>query len=125
VEYRVRGIYGGNRSNYTGSVSNNTAEYPVVKILLNATLSDRIHKDKNTKFATADMVDFCLEMDLDQPGYMTISADDIGDELIDLCNIREYVSTTTKGRIIYSKLSNVYTATLHQAASLSSNLKVS
>ena len=104
VEYRVRGTYGGNRSNYTGPVSNNTAEYPVVKILLNATLSDRIHKDKDTKFATADMVDFYLGTDLDQPGYMTISADDIGDELIDLYNLREYIVTTAKGRIIYFKV---------------------
>jgi hypothetical protein len=104
VEYRVRGTYGGNRSNYTGPVSNNTAEYPVVKILLNATLSDRIHKDKNTRFATADMTDFYLGTDLDQPGYMTISADDIGDELIDLYNMREYVVTTAKGRTIYFKV---------------------
>jgi len=29
-------------------------------------------------------MDFFLGTDLDQPGYMTISADDIGDELIDL-----------------------------------------
>ena len=104
VEYRVRGTYGGNRSNYEGPVSNNTAEYPVVKILLNATLSDRIHKDPNTKFATADMVDFYLGTDLDQPGYMTISADDIGEELIDLYNLRDYVITTAKGRIIYFKV---------------------
>ena len=104
VEYRVRGTYGGNRSNYTGPVSNNTAEYPVVKILLNATLSDRIHKDKNTKFATADMVDFYLGTDLDQPGYTAMSADDIGDELIDLYNLRDYIVTTAKGRFIYFKV---------------------
>jgi hypothetical protein len=91
VEYRVRGTYGGNRSNYSGPVSNNTAEYPVVKILMNAALSDRIHKDPDTKFATADMVDFYLGTDLDEPGYMSIQADDIGNELIDLYNLSSYI----------------------------------
>ena len=46
------------------------------------------------------MTDFYLGTDLDQPGYMTISADDIGDELIDLYNLPYYVVTTAKGRII-------------------------
>ena len=104
VEYRVRGTYGGNRSNYTGPVSSNTAEYPVVKILMNATLSDRIHKDKNTKFATADMVDFYLGTDLDKPGYMQISADEIGNELIDLYNMGSYVVNFNGKRFIYFKV---------------------
>jgi len=104
VEYRVRGTYGGNRSNYTGPVSSNTAEYPVVKILMNATLSDRIHKDKNTRFATADMVDFYLGTPLDKPGYMQISADIIGNELIDLYNMNDYVVDIKGKRYIYFKV---------------------
>ena len=104
VEYRVRGTYGGSNSNYSGPVSTNTAEYPVVKMLLNATLSDRIHKDPNTKFATADMTDFYLGTDLDQPGYMVIPADDIGDEIIDLYNLREFVALVNGKRLIYFKV---------------------
>jgi hypothetical protein len=104
VEYRVRGTYGGNRSNYTGPVSSNTAEYPVVKILMNATLSDRIHKDENTKFATADMVDFYLGTDLDKPGYMQISADEIGNELLDLYNMNDYVVNLNGKRFVYFKV---------------------
>ena len=104
VEYRVRGTYGGNRSNYTGPVSSNTAEYPVVKILMNATLSDRLHKDKNTRFATADMVDFYLGTELDKPGYMQISADSIGNELLDLYNMNDYVVSINGKRFIYFKV---------------------
>jgi hypothetical protein len=104
VEYRVRGTFGGNRSNYTGPVSSNTAEYPVVKILMNATVSDRIHKDPNTKFATADMVDFYLGTDLDQPGYMQINADDLGDELIDLYNLSSFVALLNGKRVVYFKV---------------------
>ncbi len=104
VEYRVRGTYGGNRSNYSGPVSNNTAEYPVVKILMNATLSDRLHKDPNTKFATADMVDFYLGTDLDEPGYMSIQADDIGNELIDLYNLSSYIVNVNGKRYVYFKV---------------------
>jgi len=63
-----------------------------------------MHRDKDTKFETADMVDFYLGMDLDQPGHMTISTDGIGDEVIDIYNLRDYNVTTAKGRIIYFKV---------------------
>ena len=104
VEYRVRGTYGGNKSNYTGPVSSNTAEYPVVKILMNATLADRLHKDKDTRFATADMVDFYLGTELDIPGYMQISADAIGNELLDLYNMNDYIVDINGKRFVYFKV---------------------
>jgi hypothetical protein len=104
VEYRVRGTCGGDRLNYKGQVSSNTAEYPVVKILMNATLSDRIHKNKNTRFATADMVDFYLGTDLDKPSYMQIAADTIGDELLDLYNMKDYIVNINGKRVVYFKV---------------------
>ena len=91
VDYRVRGTYGGNKSNYTGITSSQTAEYLTTKVLLNATLSDRLHKDPNTKFATADMVDFYLGAMLDQPGYLGMKASDFSQELIDMYSLREYI----------------------------------
>jgi hypothetical protein len=85
-------------------LSSNTAEYPVVKILMNATLSDRIHKNKNTRFATADMVDFYLGTDLDKPSYMQIAADTIGDELLDLYNMKDYIVNINGKRVVYFKV---------------------
>jgi hypothetical protein len=70
VEYRVRGTYGGDRS-----------EYLTTKVLINATLSDRVHKDPDTKFATTDMVDFYLEAMLDQPGYLGMKAATFSQEI--------------------------------------------
>ena len=91
VDRRVRGTYGGDRSNYSGITASQTAEYPVVKVLLNAVVSDIINKDPATRFATADMVDFYLGTEMDEPSYLSVPAEAIGDELIDMYNLRELI----------------------------------
>ena len=77
VEYRVRGTFGGDHRKYPGAVSSNTAEYPVVKMLLNSVVSDVKNKDKNTRFSTLDLVDFYIGTELenhDDPDYFKIKS---------------------------------------------------
>ena len=65
IEARVRGTFGGNVFRYDGPVSTNTAAYSTVKLLLNSTLSDNWLKDKNTRFASIDLVDHYLSTPLE------------------------------------------------------------
>lgn len=65
--FRIRGTYGGDRSDYTGDKSAYTADMPTVKILLNRTVSDPI-----AKFMTADIVDMYLHTRLLRKEYMCI-----------------------------------------------------
>ena len=77
IEYRVRGTFGGDHRKYPGAVSSNTAEYPVVKMLLNSVVSDVRNKDKDTRFSTLDLVDFYIGTELenhDDPDYFKIKA---------------------------------------------------
>ncbi len=54
IEYRVRGTYGGDVSDYTGPTAAKTADLVTIKILLNAVVSE------NAKFMTLDIKDFYL-----------------------------------------------------------------
>ena len=60
---RVRGTYGGDRSDYTGAVSANTVSLQTVMVLLNATLSK-----PNARFTTADIKDFLTHVRSCAPG---------------------------------------------------------
>ena len=119
VEYRVRGTFGGDNSGYNGVTSSQTAEYLTTKVLLNATLSDRLHKDPNTKFATADMVDFYLGAVLDQPGYLGMKAAAFSQELIDMYSLREYIDDN--GTIYFQVVKCMYG---HPASGRLSNKKL-
>ena len=119
VEYRVRGTYGGDKSGYQGVTSSQTAEYLTTKVLINATLSDRIHKDPDTKFATADMVDFYLGAMLDQPGYLGMKAATFSQEIIDMYNLREYIDNN--GTIYFQVIKCMYG---HPASGRLSNKKL-
>ena len=119
IEYRVRGTYGGDKSGYKGVTSSQTAEYLTTKVLINATLSDRIHKDPDTKFATADMVDFYLGAMLDQPGYLGMKAATFSQEIIDMYSLRDYIDD--KGTIYFQVVKCMYG---HPASGRLSNKKL-
>ena len=63
---RVRGVYGGNRTDYTGPTSSSTADLTTVKLFLNAAVSE------GAELGTADAVDFYLMSRLAYPEYMRI-----------------------------------------------------
>lgn len=64
--HRIRGTAGGDRINYPGEVSARTAELTVVKLHLNATVSE------NAKYAVADIKDFYLGTPLERPEFIRI-----------------------------------------------------
>jgi hypothetical protein len=66
-QFRIRGTYGGDRSDFTGDVSSQTADLQTIKILLNAAISS------GAKFMTADISDFYLGTPLDRKEYMWVS----------------------------------------------------
>ena len=64
--YRVRGTIGGDRINYPGETSANTAAMPVVKILLQSVVSD------DSNWMTLDIKDYYLNTPLSRPEYIRI-----------------------------------------------------
>ena len=64
--YRVRGTIGGDRINYPGETSANTAAMPVVKILLQSVISD------DSNWMTLDIKDYYLNTPLSRPEYIRI-----------------------------------------------------
>jgi hypothetical protein len=71
-DYRVRGTYGGNVTDFTGDRTAHTADMTTVKILLNHTVSS-----PDWKWMTADITDMYLHTELDKPEYMFIDKMDI------------------------------------------------
>ena len=61
---RVRGVYGGNITDYTGPRTATTADMKTFELLLNATVSE------DDYFMSADIHDFYLGSDLGNPEYM-------------------------------------------------------
>ncbi len=66
IQYRIRGTYGGNISDYPYSVTAFTADLQSIKILLNAVVTE------NGYFMTADVKDFYLGTDLPHYEYMRL-----------------------------------------------------
>ena len=65
--YRVRGVYGGNISDYVGMTSSTSSDMQTFKLLLNAVVSEGAH------FMTADISDFYLGSPLSRPEYMRLT----------------------------------------------------
>jgi hypothetical protein len=65
--YRVRGTLGGDKTNYTGVTTANCADFIVVKVLLNAAISD-----PDSNWASIDIKDFYLQSQMDRPEYMRV-----------------------------------------------------
>ena len=66
LQYRVRGTIGGDRILYSGDKQAFTATMQTIKLLLNATVSER------AKFMTADIKNFYLGTPLPDKEYMTV-----------------------------------------------------
>ena len=104
TDKRVRGTYGGDRSDYTGAVSANTASLETVMILLNATVSEQY-----ARFTTADIKDFFLMSDFERPEYMWIPLAQIPDRIQSAYNVANYAVNgrvlveITKGSMVYLK----------------------
>ena len=79
---RTRMTAGGDRVNYPGEVSTDTAELTTVKALINSTLS----KPK-AKFCCFDVKNFYLGTPMDRPEYARIHRNDIPLEIIDAYNL--------------------------------------
>ena len=75
IEYRVRGTYGGNISDYDGPKSANTADMVSVKILMNVLASTA-----GARFMTADIKDFYLGTPMERKEYMKIKIDQFPEE---------------------------------------------
>ena len=83
--YRVRGTIGGNQVQYSGKTAAHTASLPLIKILLNAVVSD-----PQARFMTADIKDFYLGTPLPQPEYMRIQLNHLPADIIEKHNMRQY-----------------------------------
>ena len=86
VIYRVRGAAGGDKINYDGPTSAQTADMVAVKILLNSVVSDK------AQWASADIKDFYLGTPLDRPEYMRMQLRFLPDEVLDELNLRQFIS---------------------------------
>ena len=65
--FRVRGTYGGDKSDFVGEKSSATAALKDIKIFANAVVSE-----EDAEFTTADIKDFFLRSKLKKPEYMWI-----------------------------------------------------
>eukprot|EP01034_Spumella_vulgaris_P031394 gene31394-38776_t len=74
---RIRGTYGGNKSDYTGPVAAQTADLATVKLFLNSVVST-----PGAKLATADVTDFYLSTDLERFEYMRITRAQLPDDIV-------------------------------------------
>lgn len=87
--YRVRGTFGGDRSNYNGVTASYQAAMSTVKLLLNKNISI-----DDSRWMTMDVADMYLHSRLpdDQYEYMVLNIDEIPQEIIDTYHIMDYVS---------------------------------
>ena len=85
LQYRVRGTIGGNHIDYAGDTAAHTASMQLIKILLNAVVSD-----KGSKFMTADIKDFYLGTPLPSPEYMRINLQHIPQDVINKYGMSTY-----------------------------------
>jgi hypothetical protein len=76
---RVRGVYGGNITDYKGDKSATTAGLQTFKLLVNSTISD------DAKLMTLDIKDFYLKTILNRPEYMWLRRYQIPED-IQICN---------------------------------------
>jgi hypothetical protein len=86
VEFRVRGTYGGDRSDWRGPRSALTASITTVKVLLNAVVSE-----ENARWMTADITDFYLGTPLPRNEYMRVHTKYIPREIMDRYGLSDLV----------------------------------
>ena len=85
IEYRVRGTIGGDRINYDGPTSAQTAAMPVVKMLLNSVISD------NSKWCTIDIKDYYLGTPLPRTEYVRVPLKYIPSAIIEQYHLEPFI----------------------------------
>jgi len=80
--FRIRGTIGGDKIDYPGLVTANTADLKTIKLLINSTISS-----KDAKFMTLDIKDFYLGTILPRKEYMRISAKQISAKYVEEHNL--------------------------------------
>ena len=83
--FRVRGVVGGDRINYTGVVSSSTASLQLVKVLLHSVVSD------NADCMTIDIDDFFLLSTLPRSEYVRISVALLPDDIREEFKLNQYI----------------------------------
>ena len=86
VPHRVRWTVGGNRIEYNGAVTTETADMTLVKLLLNSVVST-----PNAKFMTMDLKDFYLGTLMKGPEFMRVPVHMIPEEIMKLYNLYDKV----------------------------------
>jgi hypothetical protein len=84
TEYRVRGTCGGDKVDYPGAVSSQTAAMSTIKLLLNAAVSE------DADWCTTDIRDFYLGTPLPRTEYMRIKLSQIPARTQKKYNLSEY-----------------------------------
>jgi hypothetical protein len=84
---RVRGTLGGDKLEFQGVTSANTADYTLFKTLISATLHDVKFVDPATRFVTIDAVDYYLFSPMEEPAYMMVPIKDIPMEIVNAYNL--------------------------------------
>ena len=86
ISYRIRGTIGGDRINYPGETTALTAAMPVVKLLLQAAMSE------NVQVLTMDAKDYYLNTPLTRPEFLRIPLKFIAPCVIDKHHLRPLIS---------------------------------
>jgi hypothetical protein len=86
IEYRVRGTYGGNRGDYTGETTADTADMATFKLMMNSIVST-----PNAKFMTADIKDFYLGTPLTTKEYMWVQTRFLPPAIIEKYSLRDMI----------------------------------
>jgi hypothetical protein len=105
VDARVRGTLGGDRLDYQGATSANTADYTLFKTLISATLHDVKYVDPNTRFISIDAVDYYLYSPMEEPAYMMVPIADIPEEIVDAYNLKKRAHN---GKAYFKVLMSMY-----------------
>ena len=100
LQRRVRGTIGGDQISFDGDTAAHTASMQLIKILLNAVVSD-----PKAKFMTADIKDFYLGTPLPTVEYMRIKLDHIPQSVIDQHGMAAYARN---GAVIVAVHKGIY-----------------
>ena len=86
TSYRIRGTIGGDRIKYPGETTALTAAIPVVKLLLQAAMSE------NVQVLTKDAKDYYLNTPLTRPEFLRIPLKFIAPCVLDKHHLRPLIS---------------------------------
>ena len=86
ITYRIRGTIGGDKINYPGATTAQTAAMPVFKALLHSTIST------DASWMTLDIRDYYLGTNLPRPEYVRIHTKFIPTTALDLYSLYSYIT---------------------------------